>query len=100
MLRPVPARDLYHPHVIDALVRDGWTVTHDPLTVRIGAKDMFVDLGAERLVAAEKGERKIAVEVKSFLGPSETRELELAENGRLRLIVFDPETREVFRWIP
>jgi len=142
MLPPVPARDRYHPHVIDALMRDGWTITHDPLTVRIGAKDMVVDLGAERFLGAEKGSRRIAIEVKSFIGPSETRELEVAlgqfvlygdalartqpdrtlyvavrgqvyaeifeepmgqmllDNGRLRLMVFDPDTREVLRWIP
>jgi hypothetical protein len=39
---------------------------------------MYVDLGAERLLAAEKGQRKIAVEVKSFLGPSEMADLEQA----------------------
>ena len=39
---------------------------------------MYVDLGAEQLLAAEKGERKIAVEVKSFLGHSEMADLEQA----------------------
>jgi XisH protein len=39
---------------------------------------MYVDLGAEQLLAAEKGERKIAVAVKSFLGPSEMADLEQA----------------------
>lgn len=74
----MPARDIYHPHVIDALIRDGWRITHDPLTLRIGAKDLFVDIGAERFLGAEKGGRRIAVEVKSFVGSSEVRELEVA----------------------
>jgi len=39
---------------------------------------MFVDLGAERLLAAEKGQRKIAVEIKSFVGLSEMADLEQA----------------------
>jgi hypothetical protein len=39
---------------------------------------MFIDLGAEKLIAAEKGSRRIAVEVKSFSGPSELRDLEIA----------------------
>jgi hypothetical protein len=77
MLPGVPARDTYHAHVVDALVRDGWAITHDPLAIRIGTKDVFIDLGAERFLAAEKGERKIAVEVKSFVGASEVRELEI-----------------------
>jgi hypothetical protein len=28
------AKDLYHLHVIDALARDGWIITHDPLYLR------------------------------------------------------------------
>lgn len=44
--------------------------THDPLFVRFLDADMFVDLGAERLIAAEKRDEKIAVEIKSFLGSS------------------------------
>jgi len=74
----VPARDRFHYHVRNALVQDGWTITDDPLRLQWGVKDMFVDLGAERLLAAEKGQRKIAVEVKSFLGLSEMEDLEQA----------------------
>lgn len=91
----VPARDLYHSHVVDALRGDGWTITHDPLTVRIGARDIFIDLGAERVLAAEKEGRKIAVEVKSFVGTSEVSDLHLAVGqfvvyGRA-LAVTDPD---------
>ncbi len=39
---------------------------------------MYVDLGAERLIGAEKGMQKIAVEVKTFAGPSELADLEQA----------------------
>ncbi|WP_256871720.1 element excision factor XisH family protein [Nostoc sp. TCL26-01] len=39
---------------------------------------MFVDLGAERLLAAERGTEKIAVEVKSFTRPSDMKDLEEA----------------------
>jgi hypothetical protein len=74
----MPAKDLYHDSVRVALERDGWTITHDPYTLTFGRRDVFVDLGAEKTTAAEKGNRKIAVEVKSFLGPSEVRDLEVA----------------------
>lgn len=74
----MPARDIYHDTVKNALIKDGWTITHDPLVLKWGAKDMFVDLGAERLLAAEKGEHKIAVEIKSFTGPSDMFDLERA----------------------
>ncbi len=43
-----------------------------------GAKDMYIDLGAEQLMAAEKGANKIAVEVKTFGGLSEMDDLEKA----------------------
>ncbi len=74
----MPARDIYHNNVKNALIKDGWTITHDPLTLKWGRKDLFVDLGAERLLAAEKEQQKIAVEVKSFTGPSDMLELERA----------------------
>ena len=74
----MPARDRYHDQVKNALIKDGWVITHDPLHVKWGRKDMYVELGAEFLIAAEKGKRKIAVEVKSFLRQSETKDLEQA----------------------
>lgn len=60
------ARDKYHFQVREALEKDGWKITHDPFRLKIGRKEIFIDLGAERLLAAEKGDEQIAVEVKSF----------------------------------
>ena len=137
----MPAKDIYHDDCKNALVRDDWTITHDPLRIQWGTKDMYIDLGAEQLMAAERVGRKIAVEVKSFVGPSEIEDLKLAlgqyvlyrnvlsrtepdrdlylgirraifrelfeepigqlliENERLKLIVFDPHTEAIVRWI-
>ena len=53
----MPARDLYHNKCRNALVRDGWNITHDPLRLKWGVKDMYVDLGAEKILAAEKAGR-------------------------------------------
>ena len=50
----MPARDFYHDVVKSALIADGWTITDDPLKLHVGKKDLFVDLGAERLLAADK----------------------------------------------
>jgi hypothetical protein len=63
------ARDVFHAVVRKALELEGWRITHDPLELKIGKRDLFIDLGAE-LIAAELGEQKIAVEIKSFLGAS------------------------------
>lgn len=72
------AKDKYHDAARNALVKDGWTITDDPLHLVWGTKDLYVDLGAERVLAAEKLGRRIAVEVKSFLGASEVDDLEKA----------------------
>ena len=65
----MPAKDLYHHAVRHALEKEGWIITHDPLHLRTGGVEFHIDLGAE-LLAAEKQGRKIAVEIKSFLGMS------------------------------
>lgn len=71
------AKDAYHDTLRRALVKDGWTITDDPYRLVWAKRDFYVDL-AERVVAAERGGRLIAVEVKSFLGTSPMRDLELA----------------------
>lgn len=71
------AKDTFHDAVRAALVKDGWTITHDPYTLSFGTTKVYTDLGAERQIAAERGEEKIALEIKSFLGDSEVRELEI-----------------------
>lgn len=67
---PMPARDIYHRGVRAALIADGWTITHDPYIIDFEDEIAYVDLGAERLIAAEQADQKIAVEIKSFTGPS------------------------------
>ncbi len=75
----MPAKNVYHDAVVHALTTDGWTITHDPLTLSYGGKDLFVDLGAERVaIAAERAGQRIAVEIQSFLSPSPVRDLQEA----------------------
>jgi hypothetical protein len=66
----MPTRDLFHDAVKHGLTKDGWTITADPLIIEFSGHDMYIDLGAEKLIAADKDNQQIAVEVKSFLGPS------------------------------
>jgi len=72
------ALDIFHHAVKNALIKEGWTITHDPLFLNIGGVEMFVDLGAEKFIAAEKNGQKIAVEIKSFVGPSNISEFHTA----------------------
>lgn len=66
----MPAKDKFHEAVKKGLQRDGWHITDDPLYIEFGGVDLYVDLAAEKLIAAEKEGRKIAVEIKSFITPS------------------------------
>lgn len=60
----MPAKDIYHDAVKIALEKDGWTITKDPLVLQWGAKDLFVDLGAEKLLAAQKIMKKLLLKLK------------------------------------
>ena len=66
------AKDVFHQQVKNALIKDGWNITHDPLTIRISeAVKLQIDLAAESAIAAQRGSEKIAVEIKSFVGDSD-----------------------------
>jgi len=64
------AKDIFHKLVKEALIKDGWTITHDPYTFNDWDPEWEIDLGAEKIIAASKENQKIAVEVKSFLATS------------------------------
>ena len=40
----MPAKNLYHDTVKTALITQGWTITDDPLILKIGTHNVFVDL--------------------------------------------------------
>lgn len=97
------ARDVFHKAVKQALIADGWKITDDPLVVQIGSIDFYIDLGAEKLIAAEKEGNTIAVEVKSFLGASFVSEFHTALgqflNYRYALEQKEP-VRQLFLAVP
>jgi hypothetical protein len=97
------ARDVFHDAVRHALIRDGWTITDDPYTLKIEGVNIQIDLGAERLIAATKEDERIAVEVKSFVGASNISEFHTALgqylNYRIALSSADA-TRKLFLAIP
>jgi hypothetical protein len=99
----MPAHDIYHDTVKNALIKDGWTITHDPLTLELGSTRLFVDLGAEQVIGAEKGLHKIAVEIKTFRGASEMKDLEQAIGQYVLYRIFlrrvEPD-RELYLAVP
>ena len=66
------AKDIFHQQVKNALIKEGWNITHDPYIIRISeAIKLQIDLAAENAIAAERDSEKIAVEIKSFIADSE-----------------------------
>jgi hypothetical protein len=98
------AKDLYHEIVRTALEKDGWQITADPLILTFTPKrQLRIDLGAEKLIGAERDDQYIAVEVKTFLAPSNLSEFHAALgqflNYRLALKIRQPD-RKLFLAIP
>ncbi|MEH2271626.1 MAG: element excision factor XisH family protein [Nostoc sp.] len=38
----------YHENLKNVLIKDAWTITHDPFHLKWGRKDLDVDLAAEK----------------------------------------------------
>lgn len=71
-------KDRFHDVVRTALEKEGWKITADPYEINVDDVDFEIDLAAEQLLAAELEDRKIAVEVKSFISPSNVSEFHTA----------------------
>ena len=97
------AKDSLHFQVRRALEKDGWTITDDPFVIEYLGTRLKADLGAEKIFAAEKDERKIVVEIKIFGGLSFFYELHNATgqycNYRILLNETNPE-REIWLAVP
>ncbi len=99
----MPRKDLYHDKVIKDLEREGWTITDDPLRLAYGGRNLYVDLGAESLLGATKGKRRIAIEIKSFASLSDLADLEnaLGQYVLYRDVLSEVETeRQLYLAIP
>jgi len=99
----MPAKDIFHNTVKTALEKDKWTITDENLFIQVEDIDFYIDLTAEKILAAEKTGKKIAVEIKSFLGPSDVTEFHLALgqclNYRSALRLIEPD-RVLYLAIP
>jgi hypothetical protein len=89
------AKDKFHNIVKNALIKEGWTVTADPMSFKVGEVNFQIDLAADRILTAEKENVKIAVEVKSFTQQSPLHAFHEAigqyDNYLLALEDYDPD---------
>lgn len=66
--------DKIHEAVRNAIIKDGWTITDEPLSFLFETQRVLIDIAAEKIFTAEKEGRKIAIEVKSFLSVAKMNE--------------------------
>ncbi|MFM9267662.1 XisH family protein [Tychonema sp. BBK16] len=97
------AKDRFHEAVKQALLKEQWVITADPLILKIDKVKFEIDLAAEKVFAAEKAGQKIAVEIKSFLNTSVVTDFHAALgqflNYRLGLQMNEPD-RTLYLAIP
>ncbi len=74
----MPAKDIYHEAVKQALWKDGWQILKEDYTLEYGGDNLYADIAAEKSIVAERQNQRILVEVKSFLGRSFINDLEMA----------------------
>jgi hypothetical protein len=70
------AKDIIHDPVKKALENDGWIITHEHMKIEFEDAYVNIDLGAERILVADRAGEKIAVEIKSFIGRSAIQDIE------------------------
>jgi hypothetical protein len=97
------AKDLFHEAVKRGLEKDQWMITDDPLELEWEEVKVKIDLAPERLIAAKRGEERIAVEIKSFIGTSAISDFHTALgqflNYRIMLEAKEPD-RQLYLAIP
>jgi XisH protein len=83
------AKDFFHLSVIEALQKDGWTITHDPYLINHPQLKprQEIDLGAEKILGAERGTEKVAIEIKSFIQHSLVYEFHSAVGQYLNYLI-------------
>ena len=72
-------KDFYHNNVREALEKENWLITDDPLDLSTDDVELLADLGAERIIAAERGTEKICYGV--------------------NCLIFDPVNNTIVKWI-
>jgi hypothetical protein len=72
----MPVKDPYHDSLKQALINDGWIILKENYELKYRGGTLYLDLAAEKSIAASRGTQKILVEIKSFLGRSFIRDLQ------------------------
>jgi XisH protein len=97
------AKDIFHESVKRGLIKDGWTITADPLELEWEGVTVKIDIAADRLISADRADEKVAIEIKSFISPSAISDFHTALgqclNYQIMLEVHEPD-RNLYLAIP
>ncbi len=74
----MPAKDIYHDAIKNALIKDGWDIVADPYPLEYEDIELYPDLAIVKNNSANGEQRKLIVEIKSFISPSLFKDFELA----------------------
>jgi hypothetical protein len=74
----MPAKDIYHEAIKNALIKDGWQIIADPYLIKYEEIKLLADLAGEKTISATREGQKIVIEIKSFISRSPMREFETA----------------------
>jgi hypothetical protein len=93
------AKDRFHDVVRVALEKEGWQITAEFYPLAVEDVNFEIDWTAEQLLVATRENQKIAVEVKSFISPSNISDFHTALgqflNYRDALAIAEPD-RQLF----
>ena len=87
------AKDIYHEPCVNALKKDGWVITNDPLTIAVEDTNLLIEEEQDRTLFLAI--RKSVYDDVFVKGVGK-----LFINSRsLRLVVFDPDKEKIVQWI-
>lgn len=101
------AKDKYHDHVKEALVRDGWIITHDPYYIPVGRSlDGFEDALGQFIIYHMAIEEKEPSRILYLALPQSFYDrffddqffIRLANRYEIKMIVFDEEKKTITSW--
>jgi len=81
----MPAKDLYHEAVKNALIKDGWTITADPYPIEFEDAELYPDLAIKDEIYETFFQRKSIQAV--------------IKRHQLDLLVVNIEKEEIVQWI-
>jgi hypothetical protein len=103
-IRTMPAKDIYHDAVINALIKDGWRIVSDPYKIKY--RDFEIALGQyilyRNLINFTETKYQIYLAIKDSIYENFFKRnsiQDITKINQLLLIVVDMEKEKILEWI-